>query len=59
METGVLAALQYTARNGAGHAAQLLAPRAQRGRARGETEKPYAIAIPEKQDDRAAPGRAW
>jgi hypothetical protein len=51
METGVLAALQYAADNGA----DMLRNFWRRGRnavRKGETEKPYAIAIPEKQDDR-------
>jgi hypothetical protein len=50
METGVLAALQYTALNGEG----MLRNFWRRGRnavQKGETAKPYAVAIPEKQDD--------
>ena len=50
METGVLAALQYTARN----SSEMLRNFWRRGAnavRKGETEKPYAIAIPEKQDD--------
>ncbi len=51
METGVLAALQYSARNGQ----DMLRNFWRRGRnavVRGGTEKPYAVAIPEQQDDR-------
>jgi len=51
METGVLAALQYAALNGP----DMLRNFWRRGRnavRRGETEKPCAIAVPEKQDDR-------
>jgi Zinc carboxypeptidase len=51
METAVLAALQYTARNGA----EMLRNFWRRGSnnvRKGTSEKPYAIAIPEKQDDR-------
>ena len=51
METGVLAALQYTAANGS----EMLRNFWRRGRnavRRGESEAPYAIAIPEAQDDR-------
>ena len=51
METGVLAALGYTAGNGA----QMMRNFWRRGRnavRKGETEKPYAIVIPEKQADR-------
>jgi hypothetical protein len=51
METAVLAALQYSARNGA----EMLRNFYRRGAnsvRRGASEKPYAIAIPEKQDDR-------
>ena len=51
METAVLAALQYTARNGS----EMLRNFWRRGAnnvRKGATEKPYAIAIPEKQDDR-------
>jgi hypothetical protein len=51
METGVLAALQYTARNGK----DMLRNFWRRGRnavRKGESEKPFAVAIPEKQDDR-------
>jgi hypothetical protein len=50
METGVLAALQYTALNGEG----MLRNFWRRGRnavRKGETEKPYAVVIPEKQED--------
>lgn len=50
METAVLAALQYTSRN----APEMLRNfwrRGVNGVRRGATEKPYAIAIPEKQDD--------
>jgi len=50
METGVLAALQYTALNGEG----MLRNFWRRGRnavRKGETEKPYAVVIPERQDD--------
>jgi hypothetical protein len=50
METGVLAALQYAAMNGEG----MLRNFWRRGRnavKKGDTEKPYAVAIPEKQDD--------
>ena len=50
METGVLAALQYTAFNGEG----MLRNFWRRGRnavKKGETEKPCAVVIPEKQDD--------
>jgi hypothetical protein len=51
METGVLAALDYTAANGAAMMRNFW----RRGRnavRRGETDKPYAIVIPEKQADR-------
>jgi hypothetical protein len=51
METGVLAALQYTALNGP----DMLRNFWRRGRnaiRRGETERPFAVAIPERQDDR-------
>ncbi len=51
MESGVIAALQYAADN----AADMLRNFWRRGRnavRKGETEKPYAIAIPERQDDR-------
>ncbi|MFI5184675.1 MAG: M14 family zinc carboxypeptidase [Vicinamibacteria bacterium] len=51
METGVLAALQYSAHN----AADMLRNFWRRGRnavQKGGSEKPYAVAIPEKQDDR-------
>lgn len=51
METGVLAALEYAATNGR----SMLRNFWRRGRnavRKGETEKPYAIAIPEKQGDR-------
>jgi hypothetical protein len=50
METGVLAALQYTAR----HGRDMMRNFWRRGRnavKKGETEKPYAVAISEKQDD--------
>jgi len=50
METGVLAALQYTATNGE----DMLRNFWRRGRnavKKGESEKPYAVVIPEKQDD--------
>ena len=50
METGVLAALQYTAQNGE----DMLRNFWRRGRnavQKGGTEKPYAVLIPEKQDD--------
>jgi len=50
METGVLAALQYTAQNGEA----MLRNFWRRGRnavKKGETEKPYAVLIPEAQDD--------
>jgi hypothetical protein len=50
MQTGVLSALQYTAL----HGKDMLRRFWQRGAnavRRGRTEKPYAIAIPEKQDD--------
>jgi hypothetical protein len=50
-ETGVLAALQYTARN-APEMLRNLWRRGSNGVRQGQTEKPYAIAIPEKQDDR-------
>jgi hypothetical protein len=51
MQTGVLAALEYTARN----APEMLRNFWRRGAnqvRRGVTEKPFAIAIPERQDDR-------
>ena len=51
MQTGVLAALQYTARN----ASEMLRNFYRRGAnavRKGASEKPYAIAIPEAQDDR-------
>src|SRR5262245_46095710 len=51
METAVLAALQYSARNGS----EMLRNFYRRGAnnvRKGTTDKPYAIAIPEKQDDR-------
>ena len=50
METGVLAALQYTARNGA----DMLRSFWRRGQSAiraGGTQPPYAVALPEKQDD--------
>jgi hypothetical protein len=53
METGVLSALQYAAL----HGADMLRNLWRRGRnavERGGTEKPFAVAIPEKQED---PGR--
>jgi Zinc carboxypeptidase len=56
METAVLAALQYSARNGS----EMLRNFYRRGAnnvRKGGTEKPYAIAIPEKQDDRRRLGR--
>jgi hypothetical protein len=52
MQTAVLAALSYTAQNGP----EMLRNFWRRGRnavRKGETEKPFAIAIPEKQDDPA------
>lgn len=51
MQTGVLAALQFSARN----RSEMLHNFYRRGAnavRKGRTEKPYAIAIPEKQDDR-------
>ena len=51
MQTGVLAALRYTARNGADMARNYWR-RGQRAIQKGQSEKPYAIAIAEKQDDR-------
>jgi hypothetical protein len=51
MQTGVLAALQFSARN----RSEMLHNFYRRGASavrKGATEKPYAIAIPEKQDDR-------
>ncbi len=51
MESGVLAALQYAARNGP----DMLRNFWRRGRnavRKGETEKPYAVVIPEAQRDR-------
>ncbi len=51
MQTGVLAALQFTARN----ASEMLRNFWRRGQTavrKGQTEKPYAIVIPEKQDDK-------
>lgn len=51
METGVLAALQYAARN----APEMLWSFWRRGQSalrRGREEKPFAVAIPEAQDDR-------
>ena len=51
MQTGVLAALQYTARN----SHEMLRNFWRRGSnavRKGASEKPYAIAIPEKQDDK-------
>jgi hypothetical protein len=51
MQTGVLSALQYTAQNGQ----EMLRNFWRRGRnavRKGETEKPWAVAIPEKQNDR-------
>jgi zinc carboxypeptidase len=50
METGVLAALQYTATSGE----DMLRNFWRRGRnavKKGETDKPYAVVIPERQDD--------
>jgi hypothetical protein len=51
METAVLAALQYTSRNGS-EMLRNFWRRGANGVRKGSTEKPYAIAIPEKQDDR-------
>ncbi len=51
METAVLAALQYASRNGA-EMLRNFWRRGANGVRRGTLEKPYAIAIPEKQDDR-------
>jgi hypothetical protein len=51
MQTGVLAALRYAARNG-GDMARSFWRRGQRAIQKGASEKPYAIAIPEKQDDK-------
>jgi hypothetical protein len=51
MQTGALAALRYTARNGADMARSFWR-RGERAVKRGTAEKPYAIAIPEKQDDK-------
>jgi hypothetical protein len=51
METAVLAALQYTSRN----ASEMLRNfwrRGANGVKKGASEKPYAIVIPEKQDDK-------
>ncbi|HET8946316.1 MAG TPA: M14 family zinc carboxypeptidase [Candidatus Polarisedimenticolia bacterium] len=51
METGVLSILEYSAQ----HASELLHDFYNKGRRaveRGRAEKPYAIAIPEEQDDR-------
>ncbi len=51
MQTGVLAALDYASRNADGMMRNFW----RRGRnsvRRGETEKPYAIAVPQKQKDR-------
>jgi hypothetical protein len=51
VQTGVLAALQYAALNGP----DMLRNVWRRGRnalRKGETDKPYAIVVPEKQDDR-------
>jgi hypothetical protein len=51
MQTGVLAALQYAARNGR----EMLRSFWRRGRSalrKGETEKPFAVVIPEAQEDR-------
>jgi Zinc carboxypeptidase len=51
MQTGVLAALHYTAL----HGSEMLRNFWRRGRnavRRGETEKPYAVAIPERPEDR-------
>ncbi len=51
MQTGVLSALQYTARNGQ----DMLRNFWRRGRnsvARGTKEKPFAVVVPEKQTDR-------
>jgi hypothetical protein len=51
METGVLSALRYTARNGADMARSFW-KRGERAVRVGSSQKPYAIAIPEKQDDK-------
>lgn len=51
MQTGVLAALRYTARNGADMARSFWA-RGRRAVQQGAGEKPFAIAIPEQQRDR-------
>ncbi|HEY5907134.1 MAG TPA: M14 family zinc carboxypeptidase, partial [Vicinamibacteria bacterium] len=50
METAVLAALQYSARN-APEMLRNFYRRGANGVKKGAAEKPYAIAIPEKQDD--------
>ena len=57
METGVLAALQYAARNGPDMLRNFWRRGANAVR-KGATEKPYAIAIPEKQDDQRRLARA-
>jgi hypothetical protein len=51
METAVLAALQFTARN-AGEMLRNFWRRGANAVRKGASEKPYAIAIPEQQDDR-------
>jgi hypothetical protein len=51
MQTGVLAALQYTARNGSDMMRHFWR-RGAKAVERGRTEKPYAVVIPERQDDR-------
>jgi hypothetical protein len=51
MQTGVLAALRYAARNGADMARNFWR-RGERAVKRGSGEKPYAIAIPETQEDK-------
>ena len=54
---GVLVALQYAARNGAGSAPELLAAGTERGR-KGWAEAPYAVVLPEAQDDKRAARRS-
>jgi hypothetical protein len=51
METGVLAALQYAASNRSGML-QNFWRRGVNAVRKGESEKPYAVVIPEKQDDK-------
>ena len=51
METGVLAALQFTASNSSAMLHNFWR-RGVNAVKKGETEKPYAVVIPEKQDDR-------